>query len=237
MRRVRTIWAVRRRRPASTGLSTPSPSPDLRGSLLTGETFVITTSLNGLCLVIGDVDYDCDSAGPVVGARRSIGLALRWPRTSVPWQSRTQVSSPMLPSRGCGRCGRTRPPGPPNREGSFTNDHLGPPSIQDIRHSCSFPRRAGRGGRSATGHTPLTLLVRRCLDIEVRPSFAPDGQAEDGLLTRAGARSTRRYILDTCPVRGSERRHGGRSRSGRPRPSSVSSTPRTGCSVTVATTG
>jgi hypothetical protein len=47
-------------------------APPLRGTLLTGEPFTITTSLDGLCLVIGPDDYGCDSAGPVVGAEEPL---------------------------------------------------------------------------------------------------------------------------------------------------------------------
>jgi hypothetical protein len=41
---------------------------DLEGRLLDGGTFVVSTSFEGLCVLLGDVDLGCDSAGPVVGA-------------------------------------------------------------------------------------------------------------------------------------------------------------------------
>lgn len=55
------------------------PAPDLRGRLLSGESVVISTSLDGLCLVIGDDDYGCDSSGPV-GAP---GAPLEQPRIAL----------------------------------------------------------------------------------------------------------------------------------------------------------
>lgn len=113
---------IRRRDDVQSPFATP-PAPDLNGRLLTGEPFVVSTSVDGLCVVLDEVDLGCDAGGPVVG----VNAPLEQPRIALPSDAAYfgdgVLAYAYLPEGAVDVVGLNRQ-GRPVAEGAFTNDRL-----------------------------------------------------------------------------------------------------------------